>query len=255
MFCGLCWDGACSVGHSVTHRTKRVGLLVLASLALAACGESTDPIVRCVTNCVDFVQVDPHTVIALPGDTLQYTVTMHTIGTVKPGIRWSGQPSEILDVDSTGRAIVRGVGGANVFAAPLGDTGALGYAVVWAVAGDTTVLPMFTRFDDPATGAPIEAYSVADSLVIGFTYLIGTAYSGPAVSTVEMTLTGAGIDTTFTTPATARRGRPAFATLRIGNPRRRAGATRGAVYTARVALGLVGGARLSSPVVFSPLPF
>jgi hypothetical protein len=50
---------------------------------------------------------------------------------------------------------------------------------------------LFTGFDDPATGDPIEEYSAADSVVIGLTYLIGTAYSGPTVSTVEMTFTGA----------------------------------------------------------------
>jgi hypothetical protein len=234
---------------------KWVRPLVLAPLAVAACADSVVPILRCVTDCVEIVQVEPRTVIARPGDTLQYTATLHTIGTVKPGVSWSGRPSEILDVDSTGRVVVRGLGTGNVEAIPLGDTRAFGYAVVWAVAGDTSVLPMFTGFDDPATGDPIEAYSAADSVVIGLTYLIGTAYSGPTVSAVEMTLTGAGIDTTFTAPATARNGRPAFAALRIGNPRRRAGATHGAVYTARLAFGLAGGGRLLSPVIFSPLPF
>jgi hypothetical protein len=228
--------------------------LVLVSLVVAACGDSVDPILRCVTNCVDIVRVEPATVIARPGDTLRYTATLHTIGTVKPGVSWSARPSEILDVDSTGRVVVRGLGAGNVLAVPVGDTSAFGYAVVWAVAGDTTVFPIFTRFDDPATGAPIEAYSAADSVVIGLTYLIGTAYSGPTVSTVEMTITGPGIDTTFTAPATTRNGLPALAAFRIGNPRRRVGATFGAVYTARLAFGLAGGGRLLSPVIFSPLP-
>jgi hypothetical protein len=232
---------------------KWVRPLVLGSLAVAACADSVGPILGCVTDCVDVVQVEPGTVIARPGDTLRYTARLHTIGTVKPGVSWSGRPSEILDVDSTGRAVVRGLGTGNVFAVPLGDTRAFGYAVVWAVAGDTSVFPLFTGFDDPATGAAIEPYSAGDSIVIGLTYLIGTAYSGPTVSTVEMTLTGPGIDTTFTTPATPGKGRPALAELRIGNPRRRAGATRGAVYTARLAFGLAGGGRLLSPVIWSPV--
>jgi hypothetical protein len=237
------------------RRMKWVRPRVLAALAVAACSDSVGPILRCVTNCVETVQVEPGTVIARPGDTLRYTATLHSIGTVKPGVSWSARPSEVLDVDSTGRAVVRGLGTGNVLAVPLGDSSAFGYGVLWAVAGDTTVFPIFTRFDDPATGAPIEPYSAADSVVIGLTYLIGTAYSGPTVSTVEMTITGVGIDTTFTAPAAAGNGRPAIAVFRIGNPRRRAGATPGAVYTARLALGLAGGGRLLNPAIFSPLPF
>jgi hypothetical protein len=157
--------------HLPTRRyvglTTRPGLvrpLVLA-LAVATCAEPIDPIIRCVTDCVESVRVEPRTVIALPGDTLQYSATLQIIGTVKPGVSWSGRPSEILEVDSTGRAIVRGLGTGNVVAVPLGDTLTLGYAVVWAVAGDTTVFPIFTGFDDPATGDPTEPYSAADSLV------------------------------------------------------------------------------------------
>src|SRR5262245_53172947 len=107
---------------------KWVRPLVLAPLAVAACGDSIGPLFRCAADCVEMVQVEPHVVIARPGDTLRYTAKLQIIGTVKPGVTWSGRPSEILDVDTTGRVVVRGLGTGNVVAVPLGDARAFGYA-------------------------------------------------------------------------------------------------------------------------------
>ena len=65
---------------------KWIRLLVLASLAVAACGDSVVPILRCVADCVETIELEPRAVLARPGDTLQYTAKLHIIGTMKPGV-------------------------------------------------------------------------------------------------------------------------------------------------------------------------
>jgi hypothetical protein len=168
---------------------------LLLVVALAGCSESLPPFVeRCVNDCVKNVVITPELSIVRPGDVIQFTAALETVGTVRPGVRWLSTEN-VLSIDSTGRARVLATGTGNVYATPIGDSLAFGYAVQLSVTGDTSVAP---RASSWTVGH--------DSVQFDVVYLAGRKEASP-VTRLDVVATGTK-SVVIALPAAAAPGEP-----------------------------------------------